>query len=69
MTGETIACTLTTGGRSDRREQWRRLGELGSGRVVETPTGLHLVFRASNTVEQELHTLAALERECCAFAT
>jgi hypothetical protein len=31
-------------------------------------SGLRLIYRADNEVEQELRELAALERECCAFA-
>jgi hypothetical protein len=69
MPEETIACTLTNGERTTRRERWRGLGERGSGGVVETPTGLRLAFRSSPAVEQELRALADLEQECCAFAT
>ena len=69
MTRKTIACTLATGERVDRRERWRRLGALGGGAVVETATGLRLEFTRSAAVERELRELAELERECCAFAT
>jgi hypothetical protein len=69
MIAKTIACTLTDGERGDRRERWRRLAEQGSGDVVETATGLRLVFPASDGVERELRELVELERECCAFAT
>jgi hypothetical protein len=69
VTAKTIACTLTGGARIDRRERWRRLGESERGGVVETATGVRIVFRASPAVERELQELAALERECCAFAT
>jgi len=65
----TIACTLTNDDRSTRRERWRRVGADAAGGVVETPTGLRLVFRSSPSVVAELHELAELERQCCAFAT
>lgn len=69
MSEGTIACTLGTGERADRRERWRRLGAHGSGEVVETATGLRLRLTRSAAVERELRELAELERECCAFAT
>jgi hypothetical protein len=65
----TIACTLDDGDRGTRRDRWRRIGADGVGGVVETPTGLRLVFRSSAPVARELRELAELERECCAFAT
>jgi len=64
----TISCTLTNGDRGTRRERWRRIGADGAGGVVETPTGLRLVFRSSPHVARELDELAELERDCCAFA-
>ena len=65
----TVFCTLTDGDRGTRHERWRRIGADGVGGIVETGTGLRLVFRSSPHVAQELHGLAELERECCAFAT
>jgi hypothetical protein len=69
MAAPTIACTLTTADHAERRERWHRLGERGAGRVEQTETGLRLEFAATPAVESELQALAALERECCAFAT
>jgi hypothetical protein len=63
------SCTLTDSDHRTRRERWLRIGADGVGGVVETPTGLRLVFRSSPQVAQELDDLARLERECCAFAT
>jgi hypothetical protein len=65
----TVSCTLTNNDRGTRRERWRRIAADGVGGVVETPTGLRLVFRSSAPVARELGELAELERECCAFAT
>jgi hypothetical protein len=65
----TVSCTLTNSDRGTRRERWRQVGADGVGGVVETPTGLRLVFRSSPQVAQELAELAELEQECCAFAT
>lgn len=64
-----VACTLNNDALHARRERWRELGRTGTGGIVETPTGLRISFRSSPTVSKELHELAKLERECCAFAT
>ena len=37
-------------------------------KVLTTEAGLRLLFRAAPAVEGELHQLAELERDCCAFA-
>jgi hypothetical protein len=64
-----ISCTLTTTGLAAQRERWLRLiAAAGAGRE-ETPTGLRLRFRAAAGVADELERLAAVERECCAWAT
>ena len=54
MSEQPIACTLTNSGLTERRERWRRFSGDAVGGVVETPTGLRLVFRASPQAEQEL---------------
>jgi len=58
-----IACRLTARDRAQRSERW---GALGSYDCEQLDDGLRLVFAAD--VEAELQELAALERECCAFA-
>jgi hypothetical protein len=51
-----------------RRERWQRLSAAAGVEVAPTERGLRLVFRAAPGVAGELHELAELERECCAFA-
>jgi hypothetical protein len=58
-----IACSLTAGDRAQRSARWAALGGYDCERLED---GLRLVF--GGDVEAELHELAALERECCAFA-
>jgi hypothetical protein len=48
--------------------RWHQLGARASVEVASTEHGLRLVFRRDPGVEDELRELAALERECCAFA-
>lgn len=64
-----ISCTLTTTDLAAQRERWLRLiAAAGAGRE-QTPAGLRLRFRAGDGVAGELERLAAVERECCAWAT
>jgi hypothetical protein len=61
-----LACTLTTDDRRTRAARWLELVERSGLGVSETATGLWLTFGADATAE--LEAVAALERECCAFA-
>ncbi len=63
-----VACTLSGETMGERQRQWHDLAVRAFVERVETDCGLRLVFRAEPGVEAELHELAALERECCAFA-
>lgn len=67
-TSEVIACSLNRDELADRREAWYRLaaGSFDDRRL--TDRGQQLVFRRDPGVEEALHELAKLERECCAFA-
>jgi hypothetical protein len=58
-----IACSLSGVERARRAERWRALGGYD---VEQLGNGIRLVF--ANDVEHDLHELAVLERECCAFA-
>jgi hypothetical protein len=63
-----IACSLEHADLAERRDRWRRLGKRAMVDVLTTEAGLRLLFRAAPGVEGELHQLAELERDCCAFA-
>ena len=66
--GTPIACSL---GRDDLAERQRRWHALAGRAIIDlAPTGygLRLRFRDEPGVEAELRQLAALERDCCAFA-
>jgi hypothetical protein len=67
-TDRPVACTLTGEAMGARQRRWRDLADRAFVDRVETDRGLRLVFRAEPGVEAELQELAALERECCAFA-
>ena len=65
----TISCTLDQEDHRSRRERWLVLGSRALVMVETTERGLLLVFVDEPEVGEELVELAALERECCAFAT
>ena len=63
-----IACSLEKSDLAERRDRWRRLAERAALQVLTTEAGLRLRFRDAPGVEGELHQLAKLEQDCCAFA-
>jgi hypothetical protein len=64
-----VACSLGQADLAGRTDRWRTLAGRALARVSPTPRGLLLVFGAGPGVTDELAALAALERDCCAFAT
>jgi hypothetical protein len=64
-----VACSLGQSDLAGRAGRWRTLAGRALSRVSPTPHGLLLVFGAAPGVADELEALAALERDCCAFAT
>jgi hypothetical protein len=67
-TDAVVACSLNRDELADRRERWQQLAARAFVERVSTDRGLRLVFRHDAGVADELHALAAHERECCAFA-
>jgi hypothetical protein len=63
---KTIACTLTRNDLAERRARWQALAARSLVGIDETETGLRLRFAGERS---ELEALAALERDCCSFAT
>jgi hypothetical protein len=63
-----IACTLTAGELATRGARWHALAPATASRK-DLHDGIRLVFRPEPGVEAELRELAALEAECCAFAS
>jgi hypothetical protein len=63
------ACSLTADDLRQRQNRWQRLAERAGADTRITADGLQLVFRAAPGIEAELEQLAALERDCCSFAT
>ncbi len=54
---------------NERRERWLNLSDRALSDKASTQAGVCLRFRPLEGVESELCELAALERECCSFAT
>jgi hypothetical protein len=65
---DVVACALGQEALAERRERWQALHARAGIDIVSSLSGLRLTFRADRGVEEELRDLAALERECCAFA-
>jgi hypothetical protein len=63
-----IACSLGQEELAERRARWHALAGEGLIERTETATGVRLAFRSGTSIERELRELAALERQCCAFA-
>jgi hypothetical protein len=64
-----IACSLTPHELPERRRRWLALADRALTGRDPTEGGVRLTFSAQPGVEQELRDLAALERECCGFAS
>jgi len=63
-----VACTLGQVDAAQRADRWRALASRALAQGSATQLGVRLVFDADPGVADELQALAALERECCAFA-
>jgi hypothetical protein len=64
-----VACTLTAPGLTVQVERWERLMARALASRAQTADGVRLGFRAEPAAEDELRALAAVETECCAWAT
>jgi hypothetical protein len=62
-----IACTLTPADLAAQTRRWQRLIARAMTARAETADGLRLSFRAE--AGNELRALAAVEAECCPWAT
>jgi hypothetical protein len=63
-----IACSLGRDDLAARWTRWRSLLDSAQVERAETERGIRLSFRPEAAVFAELEALAALERDCCAFA-
>jgi hypothetical protein len=63
-----VACTLGVGHLARRAARWETLSSRSLTRATRTERGVRLVFAADLGVADELRSLIALERDCCAFA-
>ncbi len=64
-----VACSLTMEGLAKQAGHWARLAARAmTGRAL-TADGLRLGFRPEPGIEEELRALAAVETQCCPWAT
>jgi hypothetical protein len=64
-----VVCSLGQRDLARRQRRWRALTSSALLDVAPTDHGLRMRFRADPGAEAELRDLAALERDCCSFAT
>lgn len=62
-----IACTLDTGERAARGDEWRKI--VGTGERSAIPDGVRLRFPPSAATTHQLVDLVAGERDCCGWAS
>lgn len=62
-----VACTLGPADGMNRMQRWRRLASAADPVAEREDTRLTVRFAPRPGVLDELHALAAAERECCAF--
>ena len=64
-----MACTLGAGEMAGRAARWATLTSRSLMRAARSERGMRLVFAADPGVADELRSLIAMERDCCAFAS
>jgi hypothetical protein len=64
-----VACTLTPADLAAQATRWRQLAAQALTERTETSYGLRLTFRTQPSVADELRRLAAVENQCCSWAT
>jgi MerR family transcriptional regulator, copper efflux regulator len=64
-----VACSLTTEGLAEQAGRWARLAARALTAHTKTADGLRLDFRPEPGTEEELRALAAVETQCCPWAT
>ena len=64
-----VVCSLTPAGLAAQAGRWARLAARAMTERTETADGLRIGFRPEPGAEQELRALAAVETECCPWAT
>ena len=64
-----VACSLTAAGLAEQAGRWARLAARAMTARTKTADGLRLSFRPEPGIEDELRALAAVEAQCCPWAT
>ena len=64
-----VACALTAADLAAQATSWRQLAAQALTERTETSYGLRLTFRTQPSVAEELRRLAAVENQCCPWAT
>jgi hypothetical protein len=64
-----VACRLSAAGLAAQKKRWDELRARSEIRQLVTQEGKRMYFRADEGVLAELEELAAVENDCCSWAT
>ncbi|MFL5910712.1 MAG: hypothetical protein ACJ768_09130 [Gaiellaceae bacterium] len=64
-----VACTLTSADLATQQDRWHSLAGRAILERLDTADGVRISFRPDAGVHEELHALAAIENDCCAWAS
>ena len=64
-----VACSLSRDGLAAQAARWVRLAARAMTKRAQTDDGLRIWFRPGPGAEEELRALAAVESDCCPWAT
>ena len=67
--GRPVACTLTLADQAGQAGRWRQAARQAMTGRAHTADGIRVTFRADQGVEESVRQLAAVESECCGWAT
>jgi hypothetical protein len=63
-----IACSLTTADLAKQARRWKSVARRAMAGRIRTADGVRLRFTPGPGIEEELHALVAVEKECCPWA-
>jgi hypothetical protein len=64
-----VACSLAAADRGAQIDSWKQLARRAMTQRAQTARGLRVSFRTGPGIEDSLRQLAAVESECCSWAT
>jgi hypothetical protein len=66
---EPVTCALGSADRAAQADRWKQIANQAMTQRAQTARGIRVSFRNDPGVEDSLRQLAAVESECCTWAT